>query len=199
MNLNNLWLNGNPCPNGVARNNRNVVFKLIATAKSTCQSAAFLRLQKKFKVDCSTLPPPTLPPITTTCAPQIVYTEKPCPTDKPIPICPICTNISESSTTCPYPIIHTTSITTEKPCPTQKPATKCPKCSTKCENIGDIFDGYDQIIADIQAQCESSGNQLYKSKIEDFEAEFGNMHSEFSHKLYLKSENLKSNISQICE
>ncbi|KAL7024191.1 hypothetical protein ACKWTF_012939 [Chironomus riparius] len=44
-----LWLNGNICPNSVARNDRNGVLSLIATAKSSCQSPAFVRLEKKLK------------------------------------------------------------------------------------------------------------------------------------------------------
>ena len=44
-----LWLNGNICPNSVARNDRNAVLSLIETAKNSCQSQALLRLEKKVK------------------------------------------------------------------------------------------------------------------------------------------------------
>ena len=48
-NLTYLWLNGNICPNSVARNNRNHVLSLITTAKNSCQSPAILRLEKRVK------------------------------------------------------------------------------------------------------------------------------------------------------
>jgi len=45
-----LWLDGNfQCPNGAAGNNRNAVLGLIATAKNTCQSQVFLRMERKMK------------------------------------------------------------------------------------------------------------------------------------------------------
>jgi len=47
--LRNLWLNGNSCPNGIARNDRNAVLNLIVTAKSTCQSQIYLRMEMKLK------------------------------------------------------------------------------------------------------------------------------------------------------
>ncbi|XP_070506979.1 uncharacterized protein [Chironomus tepperi] len=153
LNLNNLWLNGNvQCPNSAAINNRNGVLNIISTAKLTCQSAAFLRLQNQVKEVCPKLPAPTLLP----------------------------------------PTVPATPYTTAKSCPSAQPSQKCPKCNTKCQNIDEIFNEYSNEIVDIKAECGTSESQAYKSKIEDFEIDFGNMHSEFSYTLHIKFENLKN-------
>ncbi|XP_070508328.1 SLIT and NTRK-like protein 6 [Chironomus tepperi] len=48
-NLSYLWLNGNPCENSAATNNRNAVLGLIAVAKASCQSPTILRYEHLLK------------------------------------------------------------------------------------------------------------------------------------------------------